>query len=90
MISPSSEHSRRETTSDMLVLASRCCRSRNIAIMSIIGVVGGAWLTFRAMAPKKHAFAVSDEEIEAMGGHHSRQTDQAGEPRRPPDSIRKT
>lgn len=74
-----------------LLILSGAERSRNIALMSIVGVVSGAWLTFRAMAPKKHAFVASDEELEAMRGHHSRQTDQDGKAPRPPDgtAIRK-
>ncbi|OJJ37753.1 hypothetical protein ASPWEDRAFT_39499 [Aspergillus wentii DTO 134E9] len=62
-------------------------RSRNIALFSILGVIGGAWLLFRAQAPKRNAYVVSDEERALMRGSDGNQTSQGNKTARAPRSL---
>ncbi|KAJ5811296.1 hypothetical protein N7474_007597 [Penicillium riverlandense] len=59
-------------------------KSRNIAIFSIAGVIGGTWLLFRMMAPQRGAYVASNEEMEAFRGGDSLQTDAGNKTAQPP------
>ncbi|KAJ5783250.1 hypothetical protein N7457_005024 [Penicillium paradoxum] len=61
-------------------------KSRNIALLSVFGVISGTWLMFRALAPQPGKF-LSNEEVAAYRGGDSDQTDQGsinGHTARPP------
>ncbi|KAJ5102396.1 hypothetical protein NUU61_004618 [Penicillium alfredii] len=49
-------------------------KSRNIAMLSVAGVIAGAWLLFRLMAPQRGTFVASNEEMEAFRGGDKLQT----------------
>ncbi|KAJ5611330.1 hypothetical protein N7510_008049 [Penicillium lagena] len=59
-------------------------KSRNIALLSIVGVIGGTWLLFRMMAPQKGTYVASNEEMEAFRGGDSLQTDTGNKTATPP------
>lgn len=68
------------------VLTQKKIRSRNIALLSIFGVVGGTLLMFRLLAPQRGTLN-TNEEIAAFRGGDSDQTDQGeiyGHTARPP------
>ncbi|KAJ6090029.1 hypothetical protein N7467_005245 [Penicillium canescens] len=58
-------------------------KSRNIALMSIFGVIGGTWLMFRFLAPQRSTFITRNEEMAAFRGGNSMQTDQGDRPAMP-------
>lgn len=43
-------------------------RSTSIAMMTIAGVIGGTWVIFRLMAPKRGTVVTTSEEIDAFRG----------------------
>ncbi|KAJ5130701.1 uncharacterized protein N7515_006740 [Penicillium bovifimosum] len=46
----------------------RTTRARNQAILSILGVIGGGWLLFRAQSPNKTDIVVSARDEKTMAG----------------------
>lgn len=58
--------------------------------MGIAGVVGGTWLAFRALAPKRNAILISDEEREAYRGGDVNQTNVGNKTARAPEEGLKT
>ncbi|KAJ5549639.1 hypothetical protein N7513_006873 [Penicillium frequentans] len=43
-------------------------RSRNIAILSVVAVIAGSWLTFRAQSPNKSDILLSEHDRKTMVG----------------------
>lgn len=58
--------------------------------MGVAGVIGGTYLIFRALAPKRNAIVVSDEEREAYRGGDVNQTDVGNKTARAPEAGLKT
>ncbi|KAJ5469162.1 hypothetical protein N7475_006914 [Penicillium sp. IBT 31633x] len=50
-------------------------RSRNIALLSVFGVLSGTWLVFRILAPRGTVLPSKDE-LKEFQGRDSQQTDQ--------------
>ncbi|KAJ5551222.1 hypothetical protein N7535_000835 [Penicillium sp. DV-2018c] len=46
----------------------RATRARNQAIMSILAVIGGAWIVFRAQSPNKNDILISARDERTMAG----------------------
>lgn len=53
-------------------------------MMSIVGVIGGAWLFFRFLTPQQGAYVLTNEEKEAYRGGDNLQTDVGNKTARPP------
>lgn len=53
-------------------------------MMSIVGVIGGTWLMFRLMAPKRGTYVTTNEEMEAFRGGDNLQTNVGNKTARPP------
>ncbi|GIJ92071.1 hypothetical protein Asppvi_011046 [Aspergillus pseudoviridinutans] len=64
-------------------------QSRNFALASMFGVITGAWLMFRALAPKHGRSLVSDEERAAMQGGHGDKFPEGNRRGFVPEDIRK-
>ena len=54
--------------------------------MGVAGVIGGTYLTFRALAPKRNSMLISDEEREAYRGGDVNQTDVGNKTARAPEA----
>lgn len=52
--------------------------------MSVAGVIGGSWVLFRLMAPKRGTALTTSEEVDAYRGSTSVQTDVGNKSARPP------
>ncbi|QMW46014.1 hypothetical protein G4B11_009469 [Aspergillus flavus] len=48
--------------------ASPATRSRNTAILSMFAVIGGTWLAFRSLSPRRNQAAVSEDDRQAIDG----------------------
>lgn len=53
-------------------------------MMFMAGVIGGTWLMFRLMAPKKGTYVTTTEEMEAFRGGDNLQTNVGNKTARPP------
>ncbi|EAW06801.1 uncharacterized protein ACLA_084960 [Aspergillus clavatus NRRL 1] len=64
-------------------------KSRN-ALMSIFGVIAGAWVVFRSLAPKHGAYVVSDEERAMVHGGYGEKSPVGNRRATVPKSIERT
>lgn len=53
-------------------------------MMSVVGVIGGAWLFFRFLSPQRGTAVLTNEEKEAYRGGDYLQTDVGNKTARPP------
>ncbi|RAH54099.1 hypothetical protein BO85DRAFT_452484 [Aspergillus piperis CBS 112811] len=53
---------------DFIVQYINNCSSRNIAIFSVIGMIAGGWMFFRAQSPSKEEKLYSQKDIHTMVG----------------------